>query len=117
MKKVKHLKKRQVKTLKKASHSEPVYDHKWRKISEEFRSRNTYCKKCWQSGKLTTSVTSVLHVDHILPIKERPDLQYDESNFQVLCLSCHTEKTLAENENCLGGPKEDKWFWSKDQNP
>ncbi|WP_086649270.1 HNH endonuclease signature motif containing protein [Gluconobacter sp. DsW_056] len=111
MKKVRQLKRVSVPTLKKKVETAPVYDNRWRKVSREYRDRHTYCVKCWEKGVLTTEATSVLHVDHIIPVKDRPDLQYDESNFMCLCINCHTEKTLAENPQCLGGQKESRWFF------
>ena len=36
------------------------------------------------------------HVDHILPIRDRPDLELTLSNLQVLCASCHFEVEAVE---------------------
>ena len=35
-------------------------------------------------------------VDHILPLRERPDLAYVLSNLQGLCSSCHSTKSQEE---------------------
>lgn len=35
-------------------------------------------------------------VDHILPLRERPDLAYIRSNLQALHKWCHSEKTRSE---------------------
>lgn len=37
-----------------------------------------------------------LEVDHIEPVRTRPDLAYALSNLQVLCSGCHSRKTLVE---------------------
>ena len=48
--------------------------------------------KCYVCGS-----TSDLELDHIEPVRERPDLAYDEINMQCLCKVCHSEKSIAES--------------------
>lgn len=50
------------------------------------------CQECKRQGRVRVGD----QVDHILPIAERPELQWDESNLQTLCRACHGRKTLAE---------------------
>ena len=40
--------------------------------------------------------TRRLEVDHIQPVRARPDLAYSPANLQVLCASHHTAKTRLE---------------------
>lgn len=40
--------------------------------------------------------TRRLEVDHIQPVRARPDLAFNPRNCQVLCASCHTRKTRLE---------------------
>jgi len=47
-------------------------------------------------------------VDHITPHRGNETLFWDKVNWQGLCLSCHSRKTLAENgyfRNRVGGAK------------
>ena len=37
-----------------------------------------------------------LHMDHVVPIKDRQDLRLDLGNVQTLCSVCHGRKTMAE---------------------
>lgn len=37
-----------------------------------------------------------LEIDHIEPVKTRPDLSYSLGNLQTLCGSCHARKTRIE---------------------
>lgn len=37
-----------------------------------------------------------LEVDHIEPVRDRPDLSFSLSNLQVLCGRCHARKTAIE---------------------
>lgn len=52
------------------------------------------CKTCGATGRL--------HIHHIKPIKERPDLAFSEDNLELLCPSCHTSvhKTGQKNLFC-----------------
>ena len=37
-----------------------------------------------------------LEVDHIEPVRDRPDLAFEIDNLQALCASCHSRKTRLE---------------------
>ena len=39
-----------------------------------------------------------VHVDHIVPVAVAPERAFDDTNFQGLCLSCHSSKTLRERK-------------------
>ncbi|WP_408871499.1 HNH endonuclease [Gluconobacter cerinus] len=58
------------------------YDHKWREVSKTFRKNNPFCVECLKSGVYNSQH---LHVDHIVPLVEKPELKYELSNLQVLC--------------------------------
>jgi predicted kinase len=47
---------------------------------------------CKQSGRITAATL----VDHILPLKQRPDLALAWDNLQPLCRTCHDKKTRGE---------------------
>ena len=53
--------------------------------------------------------TRRLEVDHVQPVRARPDLAYSPANLQVLCASHHTAKTRLE----IGHPpvSEDRQAW------
>ena len=59
-------------------------------IRNKMRTKAKNCVKC---GSKDT-----LEVDHIIPVKDRPDLAKVESNLQILCKSCHKEKTSKERK-------------------
>lgn len=42
-------------------------------------------------------ITAAVEVDHVVPIRERPDLRLDMSNLQSVCHACHSAKTAREN--------------------
>ena len=73
------------------------YDKPWRQLRESVILRDMFtCQKC---GKIVTRKGEA-HVDHIIS-KERGG--GDElSNLQTLCCSCHSIKTIRE-DNGYGG--------------
>ena len=67
---------------------------RWRNARKEFLKSHPYCYICGESAKI---------VDHIRPHRGNIDLFYDEENFQSMCWSCHSKKTLKENNFFNGG--------------
>jgi 5-methylcytosine-specific restriction enzyme A len=49
------------------------------------------CVYCWEVGRATPlGVKKGDHaVDHVIPVRDRPDLAFDSSNCQPLCETCH----------------------------
>lgn len=63
---------------------------RWQNLRALAKRRDGYaCVQCGERGKR-------LDVDHIKPISTHPELAYDLSNLQVMCLSCHAVKTKYE---------------------
>ena len=52
-----------------------------------------------------------LEVDHIEPVRDRPDLAYALHNLQVLCCRCHARKTRIEIG--LGRPNPEREAWKE----
>lgn len=50
-----------------------------------------------------------LEIDHIEPVKDRPDLAYSLSNLQCLCGRCHGRKTRIEIGLGRPDPKREAW--------
>lgn len=50
-----------------------------------------------------------LECDHILPVRDRPDLAYTLSNLQILCGACHARKTRIEVGHKALTPKRQQW--------
>lgn len=64
---------------------------RWRALRARLLEAAGYrCQKCGKAGRL--------EVDHKKPWRDNPDIDfYDPDNLQVLCVSCHAQKTRAEN--------------------
>ena len=74
-----------------------VYSTNWRRLRLIVLKDQPLCRLCLS---MTPSVIRPsVEVDHILPVKDRPDLQYTISNLQALCCHCHSVKTRQENNN------------------
>ncbi|WP_240722503.1 HNH endonuclease [Poseidonocella sp. HB161398] len=67
---------------------------RWKALRFQILERDGFaCVKCGARGRL--------EVDHIQPVKARPDLAYEPGNLQSLCPRCHGAKTRLE----LGFPE------------
>lgn len=62
---------------------------RWKSLRLQALRRDGW--KCVQCG-----ARHRLEVDHILPVRDRPDLGFELGNLQVLCGRCHARKTQAE---------------------
>lgn len=66
-------------------------DAAWLLIREAQLQREPNCRICASEGRCTPG----LHVDHINGRADRRE-DYEESNLQSLCRSCHSRKTRAQ---------------------
>ena len=69
-----------------------VYDRRWREFREAYLAAHPLCIQCGKNARLTAAT----EVDHIVPLNDG-GAQYDESNCQGLCKSCHSRKTATED--------------------
>lgn len=58
---------------------------RWRKLSLYYRKLHPLCVNCKSEGRVTPAQV----VDHIEPLKLRPDLATEWSNLRSLCHACH----------------------------
>ena len=64
------------------------YDAAWRKLRLQVLARDGWrCQLC--SADLKNGPKGFAHVDHILPVAERPDLRLDPNNLRALCRRCN----------------------------
>lgn len=76
--------------------AERGYDSTWQKLRRMKLARNPLCEmgiKC--ENKIPDNAAT--EVDHIIPIRKRPDLRLVMENLQALCRSCHSFKTNLES--------------------
>ena len=69
------------------------YDATWRKLRRAVLADEPFCRYCQEVGETCVAV----HVDHIVPLRERPDLRLDRGNLQPLC-EYHHNVTKAREE-------------------
>lgn len=69
----------------------------WNKESKAHRRANPLCVRCKARGKIKL----VDLTDHILPTRYFPELFFEPSNWQSLCIGCHALKTR-EDEHKYG---------------
>ncbi len=75
---------------------------RWKALRLQALRRDGFqCVQCGARGRL--------EVDHILPVRERPDLGFALANLQTLCGSCHGMKTRIEMGHKPLSPERLKW--------
>lgn len=66
-----------------------INDKRWPALRLAAKRRDGFkCVKCGAIGRL--------ECDHILPVRDRPDLAFELTNLQTLCIRCHSAKTKIE---------------------
>ncbi|WP_417745078.1 HNH endonuclease signature motif containing protein [Rosistilla oblonga] len=68
------------------------YDRNWRRERRAFLAENPYCAEHLRRGKIRLAQC----VDHIIPHRGNKRLFWNRRNWQSLCNSCHSKKTLNE---------------------
>lgn len=70
------------------------YGWRWQKTADGFLRKHPLCVHCDANGKITIARC----VDHIVPITGAHDpLFWKRDNWQALCISCHSRKTMSED--------------------
>lgn len=62
------------------------YDADWRAVRKQFLARHPTC----QCGRPATEA------DHVLAVRDRPDLRLSWSNLRALCRPCHSRRTATD---------------------
>lgn len=75
------------------SAAERGYDHKWRQARKIFLNQHPLCAECGRDGKLGEAT----EVDHIIPHRGDKYLFWDRMNWQGLCKSHQSRKTVKED--------------------
>jgi 5-methylcytosine-specific restriction protein A len=65
------------------------YNAEWRRAREDYLRRHPFCVECKKAGRLQPARA----VDHIVPHRGDPELFWDETNWQGLCITHHNAKT------------------------
>lgn len=75
---------------------------RWKALRLQALERDEW--KCVKCGRRRG-----LECDHVLPVRDRPDLSYTLSNLQILCGRCHAQKTRLEVGHKPLPPKRQQW--------
>lgn len=67
------------------------YTRQWANASKRFLKSHPFCVECNKNGQATPSTET----DHVIPHRGNMALFWDPNNWQALCHSCHSKKTLA----------------------
>lgn len=86
-----------------ARHSAKVTrGQRWKALRMQALDRDDWsCVQCGERRRL--------EVDHIEPVRDRPDLAYSLTNLQTLCGRCHARKTRIEVGMGQPNPAREAW--------
>lgn len=77
-------------------------DKRWPALRLAAKRRDGWaCVQCGSKHRL--------EVDHVLPVRDRPDLSFVLTNLQTLCGSCHAKKTRVEVGHPELSPERQAW--------
>ncbi len=69
-----------------------VSSARWKALCAQVLRDEPICRGCATGGRTELAT----QVDHVVPVRVRPDLAFDLGNCQPLCTSCHALKSSAE---------------------
>ena len=72
---------------------------RWRRVRARVLSRDPLCRDPFGVHAATGRVATTVEVDHIVGLRERPELAFDETNLQGLCAPCHARKSALERRH------------------
>jgi 5-methylcytosine-specific restriction enzyme A len=79
-----------------------IRSKRWKVVRLEAKRRDGWaCVECGAKGRL--------EVDHIKSVRDRPDLAYELTNLQTLCVRCHSRKTRIECGFPEKSPERKEW--------
>jgi len=64
----------------------------WRALAARVRREDVLCAECLREGVHTFAT----QVDHVIPVVDAPALALVRENLVSLCTSCHSRKTMTE---------------------
>ena len=78
---------------------DPFYSgRRWRRLREQFLRRYPLCGDPWGYHRRDGELVEATDVDHIKRRSDHPELEYEWTNLQALCHSCHAKKTAQEGK-------------------
>jgi 5-methylcytosine-specific restriction protein A len=75
------------------------YTRKWGRARQRYLGAHPLCAGCLEIGVIEPAT----EVDHIIPHRGDQALFWDSTNWQGLCKSCHSKKTMEEEYERKGG--------------
>ena len=76
---------------------------RWAVLRQQIIERDGWACRCCGKRALR------LEVDHVQPVRLRPDLAFDPLNLQALCSRCHASKTRLEVGHKEKSPARKAW--------
>ena len=71
---------------------------RWQKVRKYYLASHPLCADPYGTHAREGRIEVAMQVDHVIPLASRPDLAFDWSNLQSLCVPCHARKTARERK-------------------
>ena len=81
---------------RRGSPAERGYDRTWQRLREQKLRANPFCEIETNCANLSFTEQVATEVDHIISIRERPDLRLEWSNLRSACKRCHSARTMRD---------------------
>lgn len=72
------------------------HTRRWLRVRVLVLARDPLCRDPYGTHAASGHAAFTTDVDHILPLRTRPDLAFTLDNLQGLCTTCHGRKTRSE---------------------
>jgi len=69
---------------------------RWQKVRKYYLASYPLCADPYGVHQREQRIEAASQVDHVIPLASRPDLAYDWTNLQSLCVPCHARKSMQE---------------------
>lgn len=77
--------------------AQKVYSgRRWQAVRRLVLGKQPLCANPYDTHREMGHAVLGTQVDHIVPLRTRPDLAYTLSNLQALCTACHARKSQEE---------------------
>ena len=82
---------------RRGSPSERGYDRAWQRLRALKLEADPFCEIRTHCANRSITHQAATEVDHIISIRERPDLRLVLSNLRSACKSCHSARTMRDS--------------------
>jgi len=81
---------------RRGSPAERGYDRTWQRLRKQKLRANPFCEIETHCATLSFPEQLATEVDHVISIRERPELRLEWTNLRSACKRCHSARTMRD---------------------